>query len=166
MSHQFFVWLEATGFSVWMRESPSLWAFPAILTLHTIGLGLLAGINAALDFRILGIAPQIEFDAFRRYLPFMWIGLGVNVATGIALLIAYPTKALTNPVFYAKLLLIAVALVILRIVRRRVLGRHADGNVLPNGLKALASISLACWAVAIVAGRLLAYTYVHLRADW
>ena len=110
----FFLWLESTTFSVWMRESPSIFAFPMILAVHTIGLGLIAGINAAQDLRLLGFARGIPVRELRRFLPVMWLGLIMNVLSGIALLIAYPTKALTNPVFYLKLGLIAGALVILR----------------------------------------------------
>ena len=49
----------------------------------------------------------------------MRIGLWMNLLTGIALLVGYPTKALTNPVFYLKLGLIATGLVILRAIFRR-----------------------------------------------
>jgi hypothetical protein len=114
----FFIWLESTSFSVWMRESPSLFAFPLILAAHTIGLGLLAGVDVAHDLRILGAAPKIPIE-FDRYLRIMWFGLAVNAASGVALLIGYPTKALTNPVFYLKLGLIAVALVLVNVIRRR-----------------------------------------------
>lgn len=151
----FFIWLEATAFSVWMRESPSLFSFPLILAAHTIGMGLLAGIDAAHDLRVLGFAPRIPLAEFNRYLPLMWFGLAVNVVSGLALLIGYPTKALTNPVFYLKLTLIATALVIARAIRR-------EPRSYPP--KALAIASLLCWAAATTAGRLLAYTYWRLDA--
>jgi len=51
MFNHLFAWIESTAFSVWMRESPSIFSFPIILAVHTIGLGLLAGINVALDLR-------------------------------------------------------------------------------------------------------------------
>lgn len=156
MVDPFFIWLEATSFSVWMRESPSLFAFPLILAAHTIGLGLLAGVDVAHDLRILGAAPSIPVATFDRYLPIMWFGLGLNAASGIALLVGYPTKALTNPVFYLKLGLIAVALVLVNVIRRRQQQSSAP--------RMLAVISLLCWAGAIVAGRLLAYTYSRLDA--
>ena len=147
----FLVWLELTAFSVWVRESPSIFAFPIILAVHTIGLGLLAGINAALNLRVLGVATQIPVVEFRRFLPVMWLGLWLNVASGIALLIAYPTKALTNPVFYLKLTLIAAALAILKIVRRSVLVDGTSSAPLkPTALKMFAVTSLVCWAGAIV----------------
>ena len=162
MFEAFLVWLELSAFSIWMRESPSIFAFPIILALHTIGLGLLAGLNAAMDLRLLGFASQVPVVEFRRFLPVMWLGLWMNVVSGIALLIAYPAKALTNPVFYLKLTLIAAALAILKIVRRDVLEDGAAAvRPTPATLKTLAVASLVCWAGAIVAGRLLAYTYVR-----
>ena len=153
MLSTFLVWLESTGFSVWMRESPSVFSFPMILAAHTIGLGLLAGIDVAHGLRVLGVAPRIPYSAFDRFLPLMWVGLGTNVASGVALLIGYPTKALTNPVFYLKLSLIGVALVLVKFIRRD--PQHRSARV-------LAGVSLLCWAGAIVTGRLLAYTYSYL----
>ena len=42
----FLAWLESTGVSVWIRESPSILAFPGILSCHAIGMGFAAGVNA------------------------------------------------------------------------------------------------------------------------
>ena len=164
MLDPFFGWLESTSLSRWLVESTSVFAFPLVLALHTIGLALLVGLNAALDFRILGVAAQIPVTAFRRFLPIMWAGFWLNAATGVLLLIAYPTKALTNPVFYLKLGLIAVATAILLAVRRRVLSEPVVPSR-PGPLKLMAVASLVCWAGAITAGRLLAYTYNRLTVS-
>lgn len=165
MFDPFFVWLESTALSLWLVESPSVFAFPAVLAIHTIGLGLLTGLNTALDLRILGVAPQIPVVEFRRFMPIMWLGFWLNLFSGVLLLIAYPTKALTNPVFYLKLALLATALVILAAVRRRVLV-EATGTAtsFSAGVRGLAAASLVCWAGTITAGRLLAYTYNRLTA--
>ncbi len=96
-----------------------------------------------------------------RLLPVMWFGLWMNVLSGIALLIAYPTKALTNPLFYLKLGLIAVALMILRTLVRRI---HPVRPI-PATTKALAVASLMAWAATISAGRFLAYTCTRLTVD-
>jgi hypothetical protein len=156
-----FQWLESTAFSLWIVESPSLFAFPGILAVHTVGLALLAGLNGALDLRLLGVARRIAPASFTRFLPVMRLGLWVNVVSGIALVLAYPTKALTNPVFYLKLGLIAAALLILRTVLRRVRAGQSE----TRRTKILAAASLAVWAAAITAGRLLAYTCTRLTVD-
>jgi hypothetical protein len=85
-----------------------MFAFPAIITLHAIGMAFLAGGSAAIDLRILGFAPSLSLAAMERFLPVLWLGLAINAVSGTLLLIAYPTKALTNPVFYVKLGLIAM----------------------------------------------------------
>jgi len=147
-------WIESTAFSEWVRGSPSLFAFPGILSCHTVGMGLAAGINAAIAFRILGVAPGVPLAEMQRFLPAMWFGFWLNFFSGIALLIGYPTKALTNPDFYLKLALIAAGVWLVGRIRERM-----DG--FPKGL---AIASLICWGGAITSGRLLAYTYRHLMA--
>src|ERR687891_800408 len=107
-----FIWLEATPLSVWLRESPSIMVFPFVLILHTVGLAFLVGANVAFDARVLGLASGVPLLSMRRYYRSMWAGFWVNAFSGILLLVAYPTKALTNPVFYMKLSLIAAALMV------------------------------------------------------
>ncbi len=158
-----FVWLESSSFSVWVRESNSVFAFPAILSLHTIGMGLVAGLNAAIDLRILGFAPRVPLMEMKRFFPLVWIAFWVNAASGVVLLIGYPTKALTNPVFYSKLLFIALGLAVLMLLKRHVFrDPRLDENPVPRKGRMLAVASLACWTGAITAGRLLAYTYLRL----
>ena len=151
----FFIWLESSSFSVWVRESPSLFAFPGILSVHTVGMGLVAGINAIIALRILGMAPDVPLLELRRFLPIMWFGFWINAASGVALLIAYPTKALTNPMFYAKLTFIAVAVALIGFIQKAASAQRG---------RRLAAASLACWALAITSGRLLAYTYHKLMS--
>lgn len=163
----FFLWLESTGLSVWIRESVSMFAFPMILTYHTVGMGIVAGLSSAVDLRILGAAPRVPLTALKRFVPLMWIGFWLNAVSGVLLLVAYPTKALTNPVFYIKLVCVAIAVVILRAITRTVLQDPVlDVGELPSRARWLAGASLFCWAGAILAGRLLAYTYSRLLASF
>jgi len=163
----FFFWVEGTPLSIWIREEPSLMAFPFILILHTVGLAFLVGANVAIDARVLGLARGVPLLSMRRYYRAMWAGFWVNAFSGVLLLIAYPTKALTNPVFYIKLALIAAALVMASVIRRHMMsGTIAAGVRAPRTLKLLAAASLACWAFGIVAGRFLAYTCTRLTAEF
>lgn len=163
----FFVWLENTALSVWVRESPSLLAFPFILFLHTLGLALLAGISVALDLWLLMGATRAPRIATRGFFQVMWLGFGINALSGIVLLVAYPAKALTNWVFYSKMLLILLALLALEATRREVFANVHPGDTITvtRRARALAIASLVCWAGTILTGRLLAYTYVILMAS-
>ena len=159
----FFLWLEATPLSQWITQSTSVFAFPAILSAHAIGMGLAAGINAALALHILGFVRGFPSRELSRFVPFMWFGFWLNFVSGVLLLIGYPTKALTNPVFYLKLALIASAMGLYLAIRRRILDVEVIND---RALRFLAGASLVCWAGAITAGRLLAYTYTRLFATW
>jgi hypothetical protein len=160
----FFVWIEATSFSTWLRESPSLWVFPFILILHTVGLAFFVGANIAWDVRVLGFSLGIPLDALRRYFLVMWTGFWINAVSGVLLLTAYPTKALTNPLFYVKLALIGLGIVLALRIRREVQGTGIESDA-PRVARTLAAASLACWVAVIFAGRLLAYTCTRLTVD-
>ena len=161
-----FTGVEASGLSVWVRESESLLAFPTILALHALGMGLLVGANFAMDLRVLGFASRIPLAVLDSLFPIMAIGFWVNAVSGVLLLLAYPTKALTNPLFYAKLTLIALALVVARSLWKRMPGKpQAVATEGVSNARILAGISLALWVAAIFAGRFLAYTYRHLLAN-
>ena len=162
----FLAWVESTALSEWVIGSPSMFAFPGILALHAIGMAFAVGISVVLDLRILGVARGIPLVEIRRFIPILWLGFWLNAVSGILLLIGYPTKALTNPVFYLKLLLIGVAMVLLVRIGRMAFDELAPAGGLDPGssrrMRRLAIASLVCWTCAITAGRLLAYTYTRL----
>ena len=83
--------LENSGFGTWVRESKSLWAYPTILFLHTVGLGFLVGLNAAIDFRILGFARKLPLAPMESFYKIMWAGFWVNLLSGTLLLMADAT---------------------------------------------------------------------------
>jgi hypothetical protein len=161
----FFTWIEATTFSTWLRESPSLWVFPFVLILHTVGLAFFVGANVAWDVRVLGFSVGIPIDALRRYFVVMWTGFWINAVSGVLLLIAYPTKALTNPLFYVKLGLIGIGVWLAIRIRREVQPMSHEQADAPSLARTLAAVSLACWIAVIFAGRLLAYTCTRLTVD-
>ena len=153
------MWLEGSALGTWVRESPSIWAYPTVLTLHTVGLGVLVGANAVIDFRLLGFAPRLPIPSLAPLYRFMWASFAINAVTGVMLFASAATTKARQPVFYIKLTLIALALVITAVIRRTVergpVPRDADPSPGPSGC--LAALSLLLWAGAIIAGRLMAY---------
>jgi hypothetical protein len=160
---EIFQTVESTSLSTWLRESDSFFGFYFVLLFHTFGLALLVGGNAVIDLRILGVAPDIALKPLKRLYGIMWTGFAINAATGSLLLYAYPTKALTNFVFYIKLSLIALGLTTMQRIKRRVFDEAGldDAAMMATG-KTMAIFSLVCWIGTITAGRLLAYTYTYI----
>jgi len=122
-------------------------------------MAFLAGTNVALNLRVLGVAPTIPLPSMQKFFPILWFGFVINLISGLLLLISYPTKALTNPVFFFKMGCIAVAMVLMVLIRKRVILEGQSG-------KTMAILSTLLWFAAIVAGRLLAYTCTWLMADF
>jgi len=158
----FLGWIETSALATWVRgESVGTeFVFPIIVTLHTIGMGFLAGGSTAIDLRILGIASNIPLKPMARFVPLLWLAFAVNAVSGILLLIAYPTKALTNPLFYVKMALVALGIgLVYRIGATLLRAPEPEEKTMGNGAKLLALGSLAGWIALIAAGRYLAYTH-------
>ena len=155
----FFAGLENLSFSIWVRESGSLWAYPGILFLHTVGLSIVVGVSIAVALRTLGVARGIPLAPLEAFYKVLWAGFWVNALSGLALLLADATTKLINPVFYIKMGFVALAMVATIMLRRRLFGGGAvrDGAPLPSGATLLAAASLTFWVGAVTAGRLMAY---------
>ena len=158
--------LEDNALSVFIREFPSVFGFPTILFLHTLGLAMVAGVSIAIDLWILRGATASAPLHIMGLTRTMWLGFGINLVSGLALLLAYPAKALTNGVFYFKMALVLVAVYIAARINRELALRGGASATLGAAFDARrwAVVSLVTWAAAIVTGRLLAYTYNVLFA--
>jgi len=151
-------WLEGSALATFTRESPSIWAYPTILTLHTIGLSILVGANAVVNLRLLGFAPHIPLPSLRPLFPVMWGAFAINAATGFALFTSDATTRAGQRVFHIKLIVIGLALASTIAVKKIAFGpaNGKEPEVLRRGGR-VAMISLLLWTGAIVAGRLMAY---------
>jgi hypothetical protein len=150
--------LEQLPFSIWVRESSSIWAFPTFLVLHTIGMAMVAGLSTMLDLALLGFWPKAPVKPLERLYPLMWIGFGINAVTGTVLLIADAVTKLTNWDFYVKMVFVFTGMWVLYVMQKKVFDDpHLDQGPVPPDAKKLAWASLICWFGAITAGRLLAY---------
>ncbi len=154
----FFGWLEQLQFSVWVRESDSVWAFPMFLFMHTLCMSIVAGGAAMIDMALLGLWPNVSFRPLGRIYPLLKWGFVVNAVTGVAMFMADATTRGVNTDFYIKMLFVFAGWALVVMQQRRVFANPAidTGNV-PSQAKMLAWASMGCWFAAIVAGRLIAY---------
>jgi len=149
-------WLESTKLAVWIGESPSIWAHPTILTLHTIGMAVLVGASWVLDLRLLGVNRRVPLSAYSWVFPVVGVGLLVNVITGALLFIKNATKWGTAIPFLVKMVFIVASVATLVPLRSHMNRNDADNEASGN-FSLLAIASILAWTGAITAGRLLAY---------
>ena len=166
------IWLESSPLAVWLRESPSKWALPTVLTLHTMGMAVLVGASWVLDLRLLGISRNVPLSAFRWVFRAVAVGLIVNLATGVLLFAQRATTWATSMPFLIKICLVIASVATLVPIRSLVLRSdaeqrpstaargvpsHVEGREVSFSARLLAIASILAWSGAVTAGRLLAY---------
>ncbi len=154
--------LENTTLSILLRESGI--AFFTSLTLHSIAMAFVIGVNFAIAFRLVRAIPEFELKPFLKFYKLYWLSVVVIFLSGCALLLAYPAKALTNPIFYIKFSLLTIGLIIswwrqnqMQIIKNNEFSRDKYFWV--------AMISVFIWIGTITTGRFLAYTNSVLLAS-
>jgi len=151
--------IQYSEFGLWVAGGDTIFAYPTILALHTLGLGIVVGMSAIVDCRVLGVGRSVPLVDLDRLFRVMWWGFALNATTGVVLFIAAAADKAYQEIFYVKLAFIALALMTATRIRRTVFGGATDLNrPMPQNAKALAVASLFLWMGAIVAGRLMAYT--------
>jgi hypothetical protein len=155
---EFTQWLEGTAIATFVRESPSIFAYTTVLSLHAMGLAVVVGVGAVISLRLLGLARGIPLAPLLKLYPLMWIGFTVNALSGLALLAASASTMLASVIFLIKLALIAIALVDMELLRHRIVVDAATGtDVAAPQTRGLAIGALVLWTAVIVTGRLTAY---------
>jgi hypothetical protein len=154
--------LEETFVSEWIRETG--WVFFGSLIFHSLALALVVGVSLVILWREIGFAAGVPAGQLSGFIPLAKLGLLVVILSGLLLLLAYPAKALSNPVFYLKLTAIVAALFITRqIVAKNRQTEPSSGQ--PGSQSRLAWLALFLWLTSVAAGRFLAYTHNVLLAS-
>lgn len=152
-------WLEETPLALWVGES--LWAYPFLLSLHVVGLAILAGVFIMLDMRLLGSFSGIRIDSLLPTVRFAWIGFVLNAISGVLLFTSQASYFITNRPFLIKISMIFIGVILAAIIQRKLRdARDASGAwAITGGTKTIAAVSLTMWVGAIITGRLIAYLY-------
>jgi hypothetical protein len=155
--------LEASALGQAMRQW--LYLYPAVETVHIIGIALLFGSIAVLDLRLLGVSRSIPARRLAWHvLPWSVASFLLIVPSGLLMFVAHASEFIGSPVFAIKMCLIMAALLNAAIFHA-VTFRTADvwdseemRNLPPPPSARLAgALSLLLWASVITCGRLLAY---------
>jgi hypothetical protein len=155
--------LEASGLGQAMRQW--LWLYPAVETVHIVGIGLLFGSIVVLDLRLLGLSRSIPVTSLTRHvLPWTAASFLLIVPSGLMMFTAHASDFIASPVFVLKMCLIMAAglnaALFHAIVSPSVgVWDAEDMRKLPPPPSARfsAAASLLIWVCVIACGRLLAY---------
>jgi hypothetical protein len=136
----------------------SAWIFPALETVHFIGLCLLIGAMVLVDLRLLGVLHAGSVKSVLRFTYLAIAGFTINLLSGIGFFVSNPENYAQNPLFWAKMFLVILAglnVLWFEWAERQPLLALPDGSALPSRTRAVAGFSLALWIGIIILGRLL-----------
>jgi uncharacterized membrane protein SirB2 len=157
MVQHFCDWLSNTPVS--LKIQTILWIIPAVQTVHILSVSFVMASMAMLDLRLMGVAGKRQSISrmVTRFVPWVWRVLLILAATGAILTVGEPERELLNPVFRAKMVMVATVSLILLVVQNR--DKH-DSNFWENrrvAARAVGLMSLLLWVAIASAGRWIAY---------
>jgi len=159
-------YLQNLALANWVRTSPSIFAYTTVLAVHAVGLAIVVGVNTIIALRLLGVAKAIPLAGLRQLYGTVWFGFWINLASGILLFIAEANSMATMVAFWAKLALVALGMIVAELLKRYYFRDVASvqAGVVTRVGRNLAIVSLGCWYLALIVGRLTGYP--DLVAGW
>jgi hypothetical protein len=154
-------WLESTKLAELVTQST--YGFPIVVAIHLMGLGLSVGTVIWFDLRLLGkvLVTTPVSEVYRRLAPVMTIGFVVMFGSGAVIFTGYAMAAYNNPYFRAKLALIALAglnAAFFHAFTQKHLAGWDTWSHPPASARTAGAISIASWALVVLAGRMMSYT--------
>ena len=153
-----FQWIEDSSVAEYIRVSA--YGYPAMITLHSLGLAIMVGLSVVLSLRVLGFFGTIPYPSLYRLLKVAWVGFIVNFISGGLLFAAQATTYMTDITFLTKMSLVIIGAILVGILQSMVKKGVTDwqpGQPAPTAAKVVAALAIVAWTGGMVTGRLIAY---------
>ena len=157
---QFLQWLADSPLGMWVSNSET-YGYYILLSVHAIGMGVVAGVILMLCARLLGFAREMPLHIFDKLFTLAKYGFFFNALSGAGLFAANGVNLVKNVPFLLKLTFILLGGVSLLFMARAVEQDRAvlnSGEVASSKIKTLAVITAVLWIAEILSGRIIAYT--------
>jgi len=154
----FLYWLESTSLANWVGAS--LWGYPIMLTIHSVGLAIVVGLVFIMCIRFLGVMKGVSVGSVSELFPYAWFGFAINTVSGLALFTLQASWYVTSVPFLLKISGIIVGVVMMTLIQKEFKAAGDSINAsedAPQKLKTFAIISLVAWSVGMIGGRFIAY---------
>jgi uncharacterized membrane protein len=157
----FLEWLQALPWAVFIHQKA--WAFTTVEVVHVFAISLVIATIMIVDLRLLGLASKKRpvSELSRQVLPFTWAAFVLAVIAGSLLFISRATDYFVNPMFWVKMALIVIAginMMVFEFITVRSVQEWNLDPTPPRAARLAGGISIACWVLVLVCGRLIAFT--------
>jgi hypothetical protein len=153
-------WISTTDLSLALQEH--FWVIPTSQSVHIVAVSVVFSCAVLINLRVMGVGPQDRTapQLARVLLPWMWVGLGMLLLTGAIQTIAEPVRQFVTPVFWAKMIMVALVVLLTAQYSRVRFGQHGpSASFVPRALDfGFALSSTLIWVAIIACGRFIGYT--------
>jgi uncharacterized membrane protein len=158
------------AFAEWLSETPpsvaiqtTLWFIRLLQATHLIAAGVVSVSGLMIALRALGWQRADEpFDAvWKRFAPWLAVGLAVMLATGAAQTLGDPVREFTSTSYWVKLALV-LSCAVGTLSLARAARRASPSASFSIAAKLSAAALIFCWVAIVLLGRMIAYD----RAIW
>lgn len=154
--------IAATHVSRWLDDRE--WIIVVSQSIHIVMLSVVFGCAVVINLRLLGVSAggRPVSVLVRNLVPWMYGALLVLLVTGILQTWAEPLREFVDPAFWAKMLMVLIAVLLTAALARTVRLNHDRWDSVstrPRSAALIAVVSLALWVAIIFCGRLIAYTW-------
>jgi uncharacterized membrane protein SirB2 len=153
----FFTWCENTWLGDAIRDSN--WLFPAIESVHLLGLAVIGGAVLVVNLRLLGfgLGRQPVAQLWRDTRPWLLGSLTVMLASGLMLFTSESIKLYYHEAFWVKMSSLLLSILFTFTVVRKV--ALADpGRVRPLWSRVVGLVSIVLWSGVGVGGRWIGFS--------
>lgn len=154
-------WLQTTALAVFIHGHA--WAFTTIQVVHVVAISLLIASIAIVDLRLLGLrfARHSVTELTAAILPWTWAAFVIAALTGSLMFISQAVAYFSNVTFWLKMSLMAAAgmnMLIFEFITVRGVENWDRSPALPLAAKLAGGISISCWLLIFVFGRLIGFS--------
>jgi hypothetical protein len=152
--------LENTAFGTFIRESALV--FPAIESIHVMGIAMVVGGIGIIDLRLLGVLSRgrLVTRVSSELLPWVWGTFVVAVVTGLLMFSSLASVYCANTFFLLKMGVLALAglnmLAFHLITYKKV--AVWDAGAPPRTARIAGGVSLSAWVLVVFFGRWIGFT--------
>lgn len=152
-----FTWFEKSWISEGIRESR--WLFPAIESVHLLGLVVIGGSVLAVNLSLLdlGLGRRSAAQLWHDTWPWFAGSLATMLCSGFLLFMSEAVKLYYHRAFWVKMSALVLSLVFTATVQRRTALADPDRVTLRRS-RAVGLVSLLLWFVVAAAGRWIGFS--------
>ena len=156
-------WMQETGISHAMVLN--FWAVPLAQVMHIIGIAAGFGATFMLTLRVNNLAggSRTVPEVSARYIPWVWWALIAIIISGFLMLFAEPVRNMINGVFWVKMALVVVTILVTIAFQNTARAHAHAGGPEWNagaGMRVTSWLIVILWCLVMVGGRWIAYAPV------